>query len=108
MTRFTATSTHKQKYEPAMKITEQAVADTYFEELIEYQMTFGGTTREQAEEIERQNLGYFAGYFDHETRLRVEALFHCKHPVFGAATDGEVSPMQAMAIGGAEAKRAGR
>ena len=98
-TRFHATSTHREKYEPAMNLTEQANADAYFEELVEYNMTFGHTTRERAEFIERQNLGYFAGYFDHETRLRVERLFHCEHPVFGDARKGELSPEAIFKLG---------
>ena len=34
-------------------------------------------------EITKKNLGYFAGYYNHETRARVERLFACEHPVFG-------------------------
>ena len=90
--------THGDKYDPAMKITDQKEANEYFEECIEHCMSFG-KSREQAEDIERQNLGYWAGYYDHETRLRVEKLFSCKHPVFGLAEDGAPTPEEAFDLG---------
>ena len=75
------------KYRPAMEITEQAAADAYFEECVEHVMRICSLTREEAEKCERSNLGYFAGYYDHEMRARVERLFKCAHPVFGAIAD---------------------
>jgi hypothetical protein len=88
------------KYSPAMKITEQAEADKYFEELVRHNMSFGTNDRKRAEEIERGNLGYFAGYYDSETRERVERLFKCEHPVFGSiAKNGTPSPAEAFMAG---------
>ncbi len=74
------------KYGPAMEITEQAEADTYLEECIQHAMTFG-LHLDEAEDQERANLGYYAGYYDTGTRARVERLFRCKHPVFGSILD---------------------
>lgn len=71
------------KYKPAMEITDQAEADAYFERCVEHTMGFG-KSREEAESIERQNLGYFAGYYDPATQSRVGRLYRCSHPVFGA------------------------
>ncbi len=73
------------KYKPAMEITDQTQADSYFEMCVERCMSFG-KTRDEAESIERQNLGYFAGYYDHSTRERVERLYGCAHPIFGKAS----------------------
>ena len=73
-----------EKYNPAMEITSQAEADEYFEACVEHQMDFGGKTRQEAEVIERVNLGYYAGYYSDETRERVERLFRCQHPIFGS------------------------
>jgi len=88
-----------EKYGPAMEMTDQAQADAYFEECVAHTMSFG-SSREQAESIERQNLGYYAGYYSHETRERVERLFHCTHPVFGAIKDnGPPTPLQAFNSG---------
>jgi hypothetical protein len=86
------------KYGPAMAITEQIDADAYFWRLVEHSRGFG-LTKEAAEELERHNLAYFAGYYSHETRLRVEKLFQCEHPFFGPATKGPPTLDQALSIG---------
>jgi hypothetical protein len=67
-----------EKYGPAMEITDQAEADRYFERCVEHMMRHGHD-RNEAERIERGNLGYFAGYYGDETRARVERLFRCAH-----------------------------
>jgi hypothetical protein len=94
------------KYGPAMGITDQAEADAYLAACVEH--TQRATPPELgsvmpaplAEAIERSNLGYFAGYYDNETRERVERLFRCEHPVFGSiAKNGPPTPEQALAAG---------
>ena len=88
-----------QKYGPAMEITTQAEADAYFEECVQHTMGYG-QEREEAKSIERSNLGYYAGYYDAETRERVERLFRCARPVFGAiAEKGEPSLEEAFEMG---------
>lgn len=92
------------KYRPAMEISDQAEADEYFEACVEHSMSFG-SDRAKAEAIERANLGYFAGYYDHETRDRVERLFRCAHPVFGAiAKHGAPTADEALRAGEALAR----
>ncbi len=86
------------KYGPAMKITDQAAAKAYFDCCVEHNMRFGND-RDAAETIERCNLGYYAGYSDHETRLRVERLFGCNHPILGKALAEPVMPHQAFMAG---------
>lgn len=71
------------KYGPAMEITDQAEADAYFEKCVAHTMRYGTVTRQDAENIERVNLGYYAGYYDHETMKRVQELFGAAHPIFG-------------------------
>ena len=90
-----------------MEITSQAEADKYFEKLVNHQMMFGVLRHEraEAEQIERSNLGYYAGYYDSETRERVERLFKCAHPVFGAiAANGIPTVKEALAAGVVAAK----
>lgn len=95
-----------EKYGPAMEIKDQASADRYFEELVKHSMQFFGTKREEAEKVERHNLGYFAGYFDNETRERVERLFKCAHPILGPiAKTGPLTADQAFNAGKAWAKK---
>ena len=90
-----------EKYRPAMEINSQAEADAYFERCVQHTLSFRpDTTRADAESIERQNLGYFAGYYGSETRERVERLFKCSHPIFGKiAENGVPSPEQAFEAG---------
>jgi hypothetical protein len=96
--------TIEERYDPAMAITDQKEADAYFESLVAEQMS-EGVAREPAEKLERESLGYYAGYYSFETRLRVEELFRCTHPVFGSAkTNGPSTPEEAFLAG----VRAGR
>jgi hypothetical protein len=92
------------KYRPAMAITTQAEADAYLEKCVRHTMAFG-KDRKDAERIEKSNLGYYAGYYDHETRARVERLFGCAHPVFGAISNGAPSPEQSLEAGIALARQ---
>ena len=99
MDQFPASISTRQKYEPAMFIIKQDEADAYFQKCVTHCMGLGND-REEAEEIERDALGYFAGYFSQEVRARVERLFKCKHPVFGAiAENGPPEALQAFEAG---------
>ena len=92
------------KYRPAMEITDQAAADAYFQQCVAHTMAFG-KSQEEAEGIERLNLGHYAGYYGSETRERVERLFKCAHPVFGAIAErGEPTAEQALEAGRNAAK----
>ena len=94
-----ANITYGEKYDPAMKIKTQEEADAYFEECVQHCMAHG-RNRAEAENIERSNLGYYAGYWDNETRERVERLFKCAHPVFGSiAQNGPPTAEAAFAAG---------
>ena len=86
-----------EKYGPAMKITDSQKAKDYFELCVKHSMMFGHS-REKAEEIEKSNLGYFAGYYDDETRLRVEKLFCCVHPIFGPISQGKPTAEEAFKL----------
>lgn len=93
-----AMKTIGEKYGPAMEITDEAEAKRYFEKCVTHSMGFG-KSRAEAETIERSNLGYYAGYYDNETRKRVERLFSCAHPVFGKAVEGTPTPEEAFTMG---------
>ena len=86
-------------YGPAMKMTEQAEADEYFELLVRQAMKFHDGDRKKAETQEKANLGYFAGYCDNETRERVERLFCCSHPIFGPISKGSPTTEEAFEMG---------
>lgn len=85
-------------YDPAMEITDQEEADRYFLMLVGMSMK-NGQSREEAEKIQRANLSYYAGYYDSETRTRVENLFRCAHPIFGPISKGEPTAEEAFEMG---------
>jgi hypothetical protein len=85
-------------YAPAMEITDAVEASEYLEALVA-RRTRLGTPPADAVRLEKQNLGYFAGYYDHPIRERVELLFDCEHPVFGKAANGVPSAEQALNAG---------
>lgn len=87
------------KYERAMTIVDQAEADAFFEKCVADTMSLG-RARDEAERIERDQIGYFAGYYDGATRARVERLFRCEHPIFGSiAKNGPPSAEKALRAG---------
>lgn len=96
MTKFNPTGktalTYGECLGPAMKITDQADADQYFHDYAAFiQRHLKVEPRRDdmtAEQIAKTNLGYYAGYYDSETRERVERLFTCSHPIFGKITNG--------------------
>lgn len=94
---------------PPMKIEERADADQYFKDYVAYiQKHLDIEPRKDAltaEQIAKINLGYFAGYYDHETRKRVERLFKCSHPVFGSAERRIPTPQEALEAGLREGKK---
>lgn len=71
-------------YSPAMEITDQKEADEYFKALVEHHTKRYGQTVQEATSIQKQNLGYFSGYYDTKTMQRVQKLFSCQHPIFGS------------------------
>lgn len=82
---FDANTTFGQLYDPAMEITNQADADAWFERCVAHVMAVRPCDREQAEYVVRFNIGYWTGYYDYETAVRVERLFRAVHPIFGPA-----------------------
>lgn len=96
-------------YESAMQITSQREADEYFEELVKAMMKAGRKSRQETVKIQRSNLAYFAGYYDNETRRRVEKLFKCKHPIFGSiAKKGPPTNEQVFEMGKKMGERTAR
>jgi hypothetical protein len=88
--------TLREKYELAMAITDPDQAAQYFEQCVQHNMAHSVNNLTQAEAIERANLGYWAGYYSRETRLRVEELFQCQHPILGKAKDKEWTPEELL------------
>lgn len=108
MTKFNPDNKAKLTYgeclAPAMTITDQADADQYLKDYkafiqksLDVEPNSKGLT---AEQIALSNLGYYAGYYDTDTRIRVERLFRTAHPIFGSVeANGAPTPEQALAEG---------
>lgn len=92
---------------PAMQITDEADAQQYLADYVAYiQQALDREPRndnQTAAQIAGINLGYYAGYYDHETRIRVERLFCCAHPIFGGAAKHEPSRDECLSAGKAAA-----
>jgi len=92
--------TVEELYEQAMHVHQPKHAQRIFSALVT--ATFANlsvSNRTKAERIVKSNLGYMAGYHDHETRCRVETLFRCVHPVLGPALKDPPSPVECFELG---------
>jgi len=86
---------------PAMKMTDPEEAKEYLAALIERGVKHFGQTPEESESIQKENLGYYSGYYDTATMVRVHKLFSCAHPFFGEVKSQEdlPSPKEAFEMG---------
>lgn len=95
---------------PAMRVENHEEAARYFKRLILYMMRFypkdeqtgKKKTMEEHIQIQKGNLGYYAGYYDSDTQRRVAKYFGAVHPIFGTAG---VTPKEAFEAGVAAGKR---
>lgn len=104
--RFPEVITIGEKYGPAMEIEDPHLATQYFEACVQHYMRFG-ISREEAERIERTNLGYYSGYCNRATQARVERLFGAVHPIFGpvGGPDEPKTPEETFEMGEEMAKK---
>jgi hypothetical protein len=58
-------------------------AEEWFAALVERNVRLTGVTRDQAEYVERTNIGYWAGYYDESARRAVASVYGAIHPIFG-------------------------
>ena len=93
--------TETEQYDHAMRITSQEEADAYFEKLVSERMgePLWGDRRQTAQMIERENLGYWAGYGSLETRARVERLFKAFHPLLPPTDKPQPHIFELMRLG---------
>lgn len=91
--------TYSEMFDAAMEATTQVEADRLLARLVDAVVEVRGISAEEAACSVRRDLGYYAGYHSHDTRLRVEALFNCVHPYLGAAANGQLSGDEIQRIG---------
>jgi hypothetical protein len=88
-------ATYRETLAPAMEITERRNANEYLARLIQRDMTLFGLSHEKSYSNQMTNLGYYAGYYDYDTQVRVRALFGADHPVVSLGRMPTVSPYEA-------------
>lgn len=77
--------TYREQFDAAMRCkTKEEAAAWLAAEINRYQLEFG-KDGEEAEHVIKSNLGYMAGYCDHEAAQKVQRLFGAVHPIFGTA-----------------------
>lgn len=100
-------ATNGEKYDPAMKVTTREEAADYLAACVEHTMrACPEMPYEQALATEKSNIGYWAGYYDDETRRRVEELYDCEHPIFGSIAKNGRPTMEAALKAGIERGKA--
>lgn len=95
-------------FDPVMRMTGQAEADSFLEEYAAYIAGCQGISVPEAKVIARSNIGYYAGYNDLETRQRVELLFGAPHPMLGSSFGPQPTPDDAFRMGQEMARDGGR
>lgn len=91
---------YKDLLERAMKVDSKASASQILESIIRVSMRQNNLSRAKAMKYAKENLAYYAGYYDDDTRRRVEKFFECEHPFFGSIEKyGPPTPEEAFAMG---------
>lgn len=95
MTKFNPSNkdslTYGECLDPIFKITDKADAMQYKKAYVEFtEKHIKENEPLSALQIVNSNIGYYAGYGSNEDRKRIEELFECSHPVFGAVKENGV------------------
>lgn len=81
---FTMEATFKDLLGPAMQIAkakDMDLAREYRERYVAFLMR-DGRSYEEALSVFHSNVGYYAGYYDHEMMRAVKEVFGSRHPIF--------------------------
>lgn len=74
--------TYAQQFKEALKCKNKKEAESWLEkEIKRYGLEFKRDEKD-AREIILYNLGYMAGYYDHDTAMKIHELFGVDHPIF--------------------------
>lgn len=91
------------KYDAIFRIDDGETARRYLRACVDHCMRLNDMAgkpidKQKAMQIEKTNIGYYAGYGTAQDRLRVENLFGCIHPFLGPAEE-QPSPGIMLALG---------
>lgn len=92
--------TYVEQFDEALACKDRQEAGIWLaKEIRRYWIEFNKPMTE-AESIIKQNLGYMAGYYDHDTAQKINRLFDATHPIFGTASyHQELTPRDALEAG---------
>lgn len=92
--------TYGQQFEGALACQSPEQAESWMEKEVIHLVEMHGKSPIEAVKIIKANIGYMAGYYDHETAQKIHRLFGAVHPIFGASTYfKDLSPEQAFNMG---------
>lgn len=96
-------TTMRETFELADSIAKEGIESKCEQFLIEYARSIieaneKVTTYEEALNIAKSNLGYFAGYYDRETYERINEAYGAVHPVF-KGNPFNIDPEEAYTMG---------
>lgn len=90
--------TYGDLYDPAMEVQTKEEASAYLAKLVQLQVDHG-VHADIASKVIKANLGYWAAYGGDERRERIERLYECEHPYFGAiAVNGQPTTDEAFQL----------
>lgn len=78
--------------------TDKQKAIQFFNAYVDWVRDTNGSSREEAEKIVKDNLGYFSGYYNKEVSDIIYSTYSCEHPIFGKNPFG-ISPEDAYRAG---------
>lgn len=97
--------TYGEKYGPAMEVKTKAEAEAYFNECVAHTMRVDPAIPiEEAQRIERLNIGYWSGYCSRDVMARVEELYGFGHPFIRLTDTPEDVLRKGMELGKAKKK----
>ena len=92
--------TYGEQFNEAMKCETVEQANAWVAKEVERYLREFGKSPEEAHQIILSNLGYMAGYYDHEVAQKVHHLFGAIHPIFGSSTyHKDMTPKQCFKKG---------
>lgn len=78
--------------------TDNYKAGVFYNAYVDWVRNANGCSHEEAENIVKSNLGYFAGYYDKHTCDLIYDVYCTEHPIFGKKPFG-ISPEDAFKAG---------
>lgn len=97
--KFQEGPTYRDLLDPLFKITDEEEAKEFFNDYVHWLEADGQLTHEKALDVAKSNVGYWGGYQDIDTRMRIERLLDVEHPYLGKAKEKQYTPEEILQMG---------